>query len=138
MVDRKSSAYVPAWDELAVLPLEAEQIAAQVPLQRGGIELLGGVAEGAYAASLGRRRDDPPVAKRAARACRVSRGLAAMANAGLDVGGRQPAWQIGRLCVATSLHYDARVNATADLEPYALMVRAGLVGGLGGSCWRGP
>ena len=56
-----------------------------------------------------------------------------MSDATLEVGGRQPAWQIARLCVATSLHYDARVNAAESTEPYALRVRVGLVEALAAS-----
>ena len=40
-------------------------------------------------------------------------GLVEVANAGLDVGGWQPAWQIARLVVANSVVYDARVNSLA-------------------------
>ena len=43
-----------------------------------------------------------------------------MSEATLEVGGRQSAWQIARFCVATSLHYDARVNAADSIEPYSL------------------
>ena len=94
-------------------------------MQRGGIELLGAVADGSYAVALGGSFPTPPVAKRRTRV--------AMSEAALEVGGRQPAWQIGRLCVATSLNYDASVNSAAVIEPHAQRVRAGLVEALSAS-----
>jgi hypothetical protein len=121
LVDRKSVAYVPAWDCLPELPPEASCISELVQLQRGGIELLGGVAEGSYAATLGSQQTGP-TANRTAKACQVARGLIAMSTEGLDVGGRQPAWQIARLVVASSLSFDARVNNTAVITPYAQRV----------------
>ena len=133
LVPRKSLAYVPAWDLLDALPGEASLISDLVALERGGIVLLGGVAEGAYAAAVGQQLQIGPIVKRSDRACRVSRGLVAMANAGLDTGGRQPAWQIARLVVANSLTYDARVNATALTEPFAQRVRSGLIAALSAS-----
>ena len=56
-----------------------------------------------------------------------------MSTTGVEVGGRQPAWQVARLMVATSLHYDARVNATAAVLPYAQRVRGELVAALSAS-----
>jgi hypothetical protein len=132
LVQRKSVAYVPAWDHLASPPAEAALISDLVALERGGIILLGGVAEGSYAAAVGQQQTGP-IEKRADRACRISRGLIAMANAGLDIGGRQPAWQIARLVVANSLTYDARVNTTALTEPFAQRVRSGLVAAMSAS-----
>ena len=132
LVQRKSIAYVPAWDQLVSPPAYSTLISDLVALERGGIVLLGGVAEGSYAAAVGQQLTGP-IEKRAERACRVSRGLIALANTGLDIGGRQPAWQIARLVVANSLTYDARVNATALTEPFAQRVRSGLVAAMSAS-----
>jgi hypothetical protein len=103
LVDSKSVAYVPAWDGLPAPPADAAIVTEFMPLCRDGLVLLGGVTEGAYAVSLGSRCDINPTEKRGAKACCVARGLVAMSNEGLDVGGRQPAWQIARLVVAASL-----------------------------------
>ena len=107
-------------------------VSDSVTLQRGGIVLLGGVAEGAYSAALGSLLAGP-IQQRTDRGCKIAMGLVAMANSGLDIGGRQPAWQIARLVVASSLTYDARVTATAVVEPFAQRVRSELVAALSAS-----
>ena len=106
-------------------------------LQRGGIELLGGVAEGSYAATLGSQQTGP-TANRTAEACQVARGLIAMSTGGLDVGGRQPAWQVARRVVASSLSFDACVNNTAVITPYAQRVKTALVAALSASAGTAP
>jgi hypothetical protein len=77
LIAHKSIAYVPAWDDAAVLPANAALVSERVELRCGGIVLLGGVAEGAYAAAVG-RQIVTPTEKRAERACKVSRGLVAI------------------------------------------------------------
>jgi hypothetical protein len=101
LVDSKSAAYVPAWDALQALLAEAAVFEGIMPLQHGGLVLLRGVAEGSYSALVGPADiEESPTSKRCGKACRIADGLVAMANAGLDVAGRLPAWQVARLVVA--------------------------------------
>jgi hypothetical protein len=109
---------------------DAVQIAAE------HITVLGSAVGGDYAAELAVDADGSipvnqpqasPLAARARRASKPSRGLTAMAEGQLAAGGKQPSWTVMRDCLANALSYDARVCNSQHYGPFVKRLQVEIV-----------
>ena len=120
----KSTGHVPAWVVEPPTAAARKEVEDVVPITDAGLVLLGGLCNGMFAAPLepDRPLDVGPAELRTRRAERLGAAVAAMAEASLPCGGKQPAWLLTQRAVSHALDYDARICPVADLLPLAQRV----------------